>query len=77
MEELIASEKDPIAQHLMTMAAQVVFSRMVRRENGPTADFDLGYFMEVIQEFTSKHEILKKIIEGKGGELIWIEEKLQ
>jgi hypothetical protein len=73
MEELIASEKDPITEHLMSMAAQVVFSRLVRKEKGPTADFDLRYFMEIIQELASKHEILKKILGGHGDELVWLE----
>ena len=75
MEELVASEKDPITQHLMMMAVQVVFSRLVRREKGPTADFDLGYFAEVIQEFASEHETLKKILDGRGDELIWMAEE--
>jgi hypothetical protein len=74
MEELVASEKDPITQHLMTMAAQVVLSRLVTGKNGPIADFDLAYFMEVIQDFASNHGTLKKIIDGKGEELIWIAE---
>ena|ERR1700730_13323533 len=74
MEELIASEKDPITQHLMTMAADVVLSRMLTKKNGPIADFDLNYFMEIVQQFANEHETLKKILSGRGDELIWLDE---
>ena len=48
--------------------------RLVRRENGPTADFDLGYFMEVVREFVSEHETIRKILDGRGDELVWLTE---
>jgi len=74
MEQLIASEEDPITQHLMTMAVDVVLSRMITKKNGPIADFDLSFFMEIIQQFANEHKTLKKILEGKGDELIWLAE---
>jgi hypothetical protein len=72
MQELIASEKDPITADLMAMAYHVVFMRLMRKETGPVTDFDLRYFMEVIQEFSSQHSILTKLLAGKSGELAWL-----
>jgi hypothetical protein len=74
MNDLIASEEDPITQHLMEMAAHVVISRVLTRKDGPIADFDLNYFMEIVQEFAREHKTLKTILEGKGDELIWLAE---
>jgi hypothetical protein len=73
MQELVDSEKDPITEHLMEMAAQVVFSRVVRKERPPIADFDLRYFMEVVQDFAGQHETLKTILAGRGSELVWLD----
>jgi hypothetical protein len=75
MQELIASEKDPITAHLMTFANNTLLSRLLTKEKGPVADFDLRYFMEVIQEFASDHETLKKILDGKVDELMWMADK--
>jgi hypothetical protein len=72
MQELIDSEKDPITAHLMTMANEVVFARVLRGESRPIADFDLRYFMEIMQEFASNHETLRKILAGRGDELVWL-----
>ena len=75
MQELIASEKDPITAHLMIFANNTLLSRILTKEKGPVADFDLGYFMEVIKEFASDHKTLKKILDGRGDELIWMVEE--
>jgi hypothetical protein len=39
------------------------------------ADFGLKFFMEVIKDFASEHEALKKILDGKGDELILMAEE--
>jgi hypothetical protein len=53
MNDLIASEPDPITADLMNQAAHLVILRVIRQDQGPIADFDLRYFMEVIHEFVS------------------------
>jgi hypothetical protein len=75
MKEMIASERDPITAQLMTRAVNMVFLRLARKEKGPTADFDLAYFIEVIKEFADDHEALRTIIEGRGAELDWLAEE--
>ena len=72
MNALIESETDPITADLMNQAANVVMLRVLRKEKRPIADFDLRYFMEVIQEFASDHDVLRKSLEGEGGQEIWI-----
>ena len=74
MNALIASEKDPITADLMSQAAHLVVLRVMRQEKGPMADFDLRYFMEVIQEFASDHEALRRSLEGRGSQEEWLSE---
>jgi hypothetical protein len=75
MKELIAAEKDRITAQLMSRAANMVVLRILRKESGPIADFDLVYFMEVIKEFADDHEALRMILNGKGDELNWMAEE--
>jgi len=74
MQELIAAEPDQITAHLMTFANNTLVSRLLRNAPGPAADFDLGYFMQIVQEFASDHETLRKILDEKSDELIWLAE---
>jgi hypothetical protein len=74
MNSLIESEKDPITADLMNQAAHIVVLRVIRHEEGPISDFDLRYFMEIIQEFASDHEILKRSLEGKRCNEEWLPE---
>ena len=74
MNALIASEKDPITADLMNQAAHLVVLRVIRQEKGPISDFDLRYFMEVIQEFASDHETLTRSLKGKGSQEEWLSE---
>jgi hypothetical protein len=73
MRETIASEKDPITAQLMIFAYNTLISRILSKEQ-PVASFDLAYFMQIVQEFASDHATLKKILDGKGDELIWMAE---
>jgi hypothetical protein len=68
MNRLIDAEEDPITQNLMALAAQTVLARAVTQKSQPIADFDLLYFMELIQQFASKHQILKRML---NGEDVW------
>ena len=75
LKELLASESDPVTSQLMTMANHILTLRVIRKEKGPVSDFDLRYFMEIIQDFAREHEALKKILDGRGDELIWMAEE--
>lgn len=75
MNELIKAQTDPITQELMGMMNHILVVRLLRGEEGPTGDFDLRYFMEIIQDFASEHNTIKKILEGKGHEIVWMEEE--
>ena|SRR3982751_2930262 len=71
MEELIDSEKDPITRDLMALANIVVFGRVARHDSGPISDFDLLYFMELMQDFASRHDTIRLMLDGRGSELSW------
>ena len=72
MNALIANETDPITADLMSQAAHLVVLKVIRGEEGPLGDFDLRYFMEVIQEFASDHEMLRQTLEGKVHKESWL-----
>ena len=72
MKELIAAQSDPIMRDLMTMANHMLVLKVMRKEAGPTSDFDLKYFMEIIHDLAGERETLKKILDGRGDELIWM-----
>ena len=72
MQELISSEQDEITAHLMIFANNTLVARILRNAPGPTADFDLRYFMEIIQEFASDRDTLKTILTGRAVDLVWL-----
>ena len=68
MNAIIKRQRDPITANLMNRAAHVLILRMMRREKAPAADFDLEFFMEVIQEFVHDHDALRKSLDGCSEE---------
>lgn len=74
MKELVSSETNEIARELMRMAHHILVLRVARNEAPPVGDFDLKYFMEIVQDFAREQGALKKILDGKGDELIWMAE---
>jgi hypothetical protein len=71
MLELLRSEKDEITSQLMWEASNSVFKRVLKGGDGPVSDFDLNFFMEVMQEFCGQHKVLKTILDGEGKSLEW------
>jgi hypothetical protein len=65
MRQIVSSQQDPITAQLMGLAYHTLLVRMLRQESLPVADFDLRFFMEVIQEFCSDQETLKKVLAGE------------
>lgn len=76
MQEIIASEQDPITAQLMVFVYNTLISCIGSGSQAPTGSFDLGFFMHVVQQFARDHEALRTILEGKGNEYVWIEEPL-
>lgn len=74
MKELLASEQDPVTAQLMGEAFMKVFNRLLKREGLPVGDFDMRFFMEILQEFFSEHETIKKIIDGTDDRQPWVAE---
>ena len=72
MNELIAQEQDPITADLMSQAAYVLVMTVGSQKTRPVADFDLRYFMEIIRDFVSDHEILKSTLEGNLRRESWL-----
>lgn len=71
--QLREQEPNPITAQLMEMAQATLIIRSLRGEKGPIADFDLRYFMEVIQEFCGQHDTLRAILAARGEELTLID----
>ncbi len=74
MHEVIAAETDPITRDLMRFALNCLVSRTIRQAEAPIADFDLKYFIQVVQEFASDQEGLRLFLDGKGSETVWLAE---
>lgn len=57
---------DPITGQLMNMANFEVMKRFQGKDEGlPLADFDLRFFMEVMRDFCSDHDNLRKVLDGQ------------
>jgi hypothetical protein len=63
--ELLNSVEDLTTSQLMNRANFVVLRRFNEEGQLPVADFDLRYFMEIIHEFCSDHESLRRILQGE------------
>ena len=74
MNELIDAEENPTTRALMVFAYNSFFALVLRKADGPIVDFDLKFFMQVIQEFSSNHEALRMFLDGKGNETEWLAE---
>ena len=72
MNDLIAQEQDPITADLMSQAAYVLVMTVGCQKTRPIADFDLRFFMEIIRDFVSDHEILKSSLEGNLRRESWL-----
>jgi len=74
MQEIISSEQDPITKQLLVFAYNMLLSSIVSEGIAPTGGFDLGFFMHIVQQFASHHDVLRNILEGRGHEYAWIAE---
>jgi hypothetical protein len=74
MNELVDAEQNPVTRDLMVFAYHSLVSLVIRKAEGPIADFDLRYFMQVIQEFSSDHDGLRGFLDGKSNDTEWIAE---
>lgn len=63
--KLLGSVEDKATSQLMNMANFEVLKRFFQLKHFPAADFDLRFFMEVMLEFCSDHDTLRKILAGE------------
>ena len=74
MQEIISSEQDPITAQLMVFAYNTLLASALSEGVAPVGNFDLGFFMHVVQQFASDHDALRDILDGKGNEYVWLAE---
>lgn len=67
--ELLRSVNDPITSQLMNMANFAVLRKTLQAKEHPVADFDLRFFFEVMADFCSDHETLRKVLAGEDMRL--------
>jgi lipase chaperone LimK len=63
--EVLRSIENPITSQLMNIANFEVLKRFLQSKEFPVADFDLRFFMEVMRDFCSDHETLRKVLDGE------------
>ena len=67
---IIASTDDQITNHLLKAACYSVTKRFLENHDLPEADFDIGFFTEVMLEFCGNHRLLQDILDG--NEVGWL-----
>ena len=68
---LLGSIDDAATQQLMAIAYTEVTRRFAERDRLPSTDFDLLFFMESMQIFFSKHDVLLRILAGEDLAAEW------
>ena len=56
---------DPITKSLVNNAMFHFMRRFHTRKELPAADFDLMYFLELMKEMFSEHDVLKRMLAGE------------
>ena len=62
---LISSVEDPITKHLLSNAMFHFFRRYNEHKQKPASDFDMLYFVTLLQEIFSEHDTLRRILAGE------------
>jgi hypothetical protein len=62
---LIASVEDPITRHLLTNAMFHFFKRYNEEQQRPESDFDMLYFVLLLRDVFSEHDVLRRILDGE------------
>jgi hypothetical protein len=63
--EIIAAESDPITKHLITNAMYHFLKRYYQEKQYPVCDFDMYYFVALLHEIFSEHDVLRRILAGE------------
>jgi hypothetical protein len=63
--EVIAAVEDPITKHLLTNAMFYFFRRYNEHKQKPASDFDMLYFVTLLEEIFSNHDVLRRILAGE------------
>ena len=71
--EILLSVTNPTTNQLLNMAVTCLLHKYVKSGQSLVSDFDLKFFAESMLEFCSKHENLKRILEGE--DLRWFDDK--
>ncbi len=72
--ELLNSIKDPVTQGLAHRAHYFVLKRFAEQKSLPVADFDMLFFVQVLQQFCQEHDILKRLLAGERVGAWWDDE---
>jgi hypothetical protein len=63
---LLRSIDDPITERLVNNALYHFLRRVHERKELPAADFDLLYFLELMRDVFSEHDVLKGMLAGEN-----------
>lgn len=65
-QEAIDRIADPVTKNLVNMAfVHVVKSLLIEGRDAPRGDFDMNYFVTVLEPFFSEHDVLARTLAGE------------
>src|SRR3954452_22430923 len=74
MRAVIAAEDDKITQQLMQFASNNFASVVLDNTYKPVADFDMEFFIRVVQKFVGDHDGLRMFLDGKADDNPWYDD---
>ena len=54
----------------MSLAYNMLVVRIMEKKEGPSADFDVLYFMQLVRDLANEPETLERILAGRGDECV-------
>lgn len=63
--DILRAEKDPITGALLNNANFWFMKKFFAQKDRPVTDHDYKFFMELMRDIFSEHEVLRKILEGE------------
>lgn len=65
-QKLIEQIDDPVTRNLVNMAfVHVVKTVFIDATDAPQGDFDMGFFVKVLEPFFAEHDVLARTLSGE------------
>jgi hypothetical protein len=67
--EILENEKNPVTRALLNNANFWFMKKFFEKKDRPVSDFDLRFFMELMRDVFSEHDVLRRMLAGEkvGG----------